>query len=134
GVATLVALAYLPMASYGRWHTRFDRGLPWTLDGEAFLDRAVHQHEGHALRLADDKRLIDWLRRHSAPDEVVLEAQLPEYRWGSRISMFTGRPTLLGYRHHQSQQRTLPAFNEAIELRRQNIEAIYASQAADPAL
>ena len=27
---------------------------------------------------------------------TVLEAQIPEYRWGSRVSIYTGLPTILG--------------------------------------
>jgi uncharacterized membrane protein len=39
----------------------------------------------------------------------------------------SGLPTLLGYRHHQRQQRPLPALADAIELRRQNVAAVYAT-------
>ena len=56
---------------------------------------------------------------------MILEAQLPEYQWGSRLSVHSGRPTVLGYRHHQTQQRPLPALSDAIELRRHNVAAIY---------
>ena len=129
--ATLMALAYLPLATYGRSQVRFDPRAPWTLDGEAFLGYAVHDEAGQRLRLADDARIIGWLRANAGPDDVVLEAQLPEYRWGSRISTYSGRPTVLGYRYHQTQQRPLPALDAAIELRRRNVAAIYAT--ADPA-
>ncbi len=79
------------------------------------------------LALAGDAAMIGWLRAHAEAHDVVVEAQLPEYRWGSRISSFTGRPTLLGYRYHQTQQRPVPALSEAIELRRRNVAAIYES-------
>ena len=125
--STVIAMAYLPLATYGRMHTRFNSTLPLTLDGEAFLAHAVYEINGVRIDLADDYKMIRWLREHAASDDVLLEAHLPEYRWGSRMSVFTGRPTLLGYRHHQSQQRPLPALREAIELRQQNIRAIYES-------
>ncbi len=124
-LVTLVAAAYLPLATYGRSQARFDPGAALTLDGEAFLDYAVHDVSGQRLRLADDARIIRWLRANAAPDDVILEAQLPEYRWGSRLSTYSGRSTVLGYRHHQTQQRPVPALGHAIELRRQNIPAIY---------
>jgi uncharacterized membrane protein len=133
-MASLLALAYLPLATYGRNQTRFAPSAPPTLDGEAFLADASYDYQGTRLRLADDQRIIAWLRRHTAPDAVILEAQLPEYRWGSRISAFTGRPTVLGYRHHESQQRPLPELRKAIELRRRNVAALYASADAQAAL
>jgi uncharacterized membrane protein len=124
-LATLVAAAYLPLATYGRSQARFDPGAEFTLDGEAFLGYAVHDVDGRRLRLADDAGIIRWLRANAADDDVILEAQLPEYQWGSRLSTYSGRSTVLGYRHHQTQQRPLPALFDAIELRRQNIPAIY---------
>jgi YYY domain-containing protein len=134
GAATVLALAYLPLAIHGRAQTRFDPAAVATLDGEAFLAYAIHDYGGVRLRLADDYRLIRWLREHSAADDVVVEAQLPEYRWGSRMSAFTGRPTLLGYRYHETQQRPVPPLGEAIELRRQNVAAIYESPDAGRAI
>jgi uncharacterized membrane protein len=35
----------------------------------------------------------------------VLEASIPPYRWGSRVSVYTGLPTVLGWESHQRQQR-----------------------------
>jgi len=129
--ATFVACAYLPLGTYGRSQTRFDPGAAATLDGEAYMAYAVYDFRGERLRLADDARIIRWLRQNAGNDDLVLEAQLPEYQWGSRISTYSGRPTLLGYRYHQTQQRPTPALGEAIELRRQNIAAIYATTDAD---
>jgi uncharacterized membrane protein len=82
---------------------------------------------------AGDAAIIG-LRAHAGPHDVVVEAQLPEYRWGSRISSFTGRPTVLGYRYHETQQRPVPALAEAIELRKRNVAAIYESADAAGAL
>jgi uncharacterized membrane protein len=39
--------------------------------------------------------------------------------------MFTGRPTLLGYRFHESQQRPVAALGDAIRLRERNVSALY---------
>jgi uncharacterized membrane protein len=131
GAITVVALAFVPLATVGRAQGRFAAWTPLTLDGEAFLRTAEYRYDGKLLRLADDRALIDWVRAHAGAHDIVVEAQVPEYRWGSRISIYTGRPTLLGYRHHQTQQRPVPALGDAIELRRRNIAAIYES--ADPA-
>ncbi len=134
GIASAVALAYLPFGAYGRLQTRFDPAAPLTLDGEAFLRYAVFDLGGTRLPLAGDAAIIGWLRAHANAADVVLEAQLPEYRWGSRVSAFTGLATPLGYRHHQAQQRPAAALGEAIELRRRNVAAIYATADADAAM
>ncbi|MGE0806095.1 MAG: DUF2298 domain-containing protein, partial [Burkholderiaceae bacterium] len=126
-IVAVPALAYLPLGVVGRMQSRFDASAPWTLDGEAFLQYARLSAGDATIALAGDAQLIAWLRRNAAPRDVILEAQLPEYRWGSRIASFTGRPTLLGYRHHQAQQRPLPALGNAIELRRRNVAALYES-------
>ncbi|MBN9427507.1 MAG: glycosyltransferase family 39 protein [Burkholderiales bacterium] len=129
-ITALPALAFLPLGAIGKMQSRFDASAPWTLNGEAFLEYARLNTGNATIALAGDAQLIDWLRRHGRPHDVILEAQLPEYRWGSRIASFTGLPTLLGYRHHQTQQRPLPALGQAIELRRRNVAALY--EAADP--
>ncbi|MEO7760857.1 MAG: DUF2298 domain-containing protein, partial [Casimicrobiaceae bacterium] len=128
---TMLALAYFPLAVFGRMHSRFDPRVAMTLDGEAFFADAVYQLNGQPLKLADDYRIIVWLRAHAGRNDIVLEAQLPEHRWGSRIATFTGRPTLLGYRYHESQQRPVPELRRAVELRRVNIAKLYG--AADSA-
>jgi uncharacterized membrane protein len=36
-----------------------------------------------------------------------LEANTVEYRWGSRVSIYTGLPSVIGWNWHQRQQRSL---------------------------
>jgi len=122
---TLIAVAYLPLAGFGRAHTRFEPHASPSLDGEAFFAHAVYDYNGSKLVLADDYQMIRWLREHAASRDVVLEAQTPEYRWGGRISVFTGLPTLLGYRYHESQQRPVAELRKAVELRRDNVQGLY---------
>lgn len=49
-----------------------------------------------------DVAAIAWLRRHAAPDAVVLESAGEDYSPSghARISTFTGRPTVLGWPGH----------------------------------
>ena len=50
-----------------------------------------------------DPGAIAWLREHTGPGEVVLEATGPEYspQGHARMSVFTGRPTVLGWAGHE---------------------------------
>ncbi len=53
----------------------------------------------------DDHAAIMWLRQHTAPDAIILEASGSSYRYDNRISALTGRATLLGWGFHENQWR-----------------------------
>jgi uncharacterized membrane protein len=77
---------------------------------------------------ADDARLIDWLNVNAPGDAHILETStLGAYEYKSRISAFTGLPTVLGWGGHQNQWRG--TFDEAAR-RHSLVERIY--NTADP--
>jgi uncharacterized membrane protein len=80
---------------------------PHGLDGMAYMDQAKYSDNNRDLKLADDKQAILWMLRNVAGSPVILEAQTPEYRWGSRFSIYTGLPTVQGWNWHQKQQRSV---------------------------
>ena len=124
----LVAATYPLVATPARALDRMAPEVGPTLDGMAYMEQAEHHENGATLQLADDYALIRWLQEEVAGAPVILEAQGPsEYRWAGRVSIYTGLPTLLGWRYHQTQQRTLPQQSLFIDQRRANINGLYST-------
>ena len=66
-----------------------------TLDGEAWIARVY----------PDDYAGIRWLRGHTPPDTIILEAPGGSYSFHGRMAAFTGRATLMGWDFHELQWR-----------------------------
>ncbi len=121
------SLVYPVYATPARLDDRF-AALPATLDGMAYLDNATFTDgpdgfEPSTMQLRQDRVAIDWLRENVDGSPVILEAVTPLYRWGSRISVYTGLPTVIGWDWHQTQQR--PGMQNLIDRRKADVEAIF---------
>ncbi len=85
--------------------------------------------EGRAVPYVSpgDRRAIDWLRAGAAPDAVVAEAVGDDYNvtGAGRVSVFTGRPTVLGWQGHEQQ------WSHPVGTRRADVQALYTTP--DPA-
>jgi YYY domain-containing protein len=102
----LIGVALYPLgASYGKVRDRWDRSLPGGLDGTLYMTTAHYQDNGQDLPLENDRQAIVWLQDHVVGSPVIAEANTPLYRWGSRISIYTGLPSIIGWDWHQKQQR-----------------------------
>jgi YYY domain-containing protein len=103
GVAALMPL----MAVRGKAQFRFDLQTcaPVTLDGMDFM-KCAKQYEGNA-------EIMEGLSEDT------------QYHWGSRISIYTGLPAVLGWNWHQRQQRVLDPFGRIVETRNANVNAFY---------
>jgi YYY domain-containing protein len=123
-IFVLAAVAYPLLASKAKVGLRFS-DMPLTLDGMQYMDFARYLDDGRDLNLPADAQAIRWLQDNVAGTPVVLEGRSPVYRWGSRISIYTGLPTILGWDVHQSQQRA--GYAGMIQERTADVDRAYAS-------
>jgi len=123
-VFVLAALAYPLLASKGKLGLRFI-DLPLSLDGMQYMDYAQYNDDGTDLNLPAAAKAIRWMQDNVVGTPVVLEGRSPVYRWGSRISIYTGLPTILGWDVHQGQQRA--GYTSAIQQRMADVERAYAT-------
>jgi YYY domain-containing protein len=75
------------------------------LDGMAYMQTvAYNDHEG-PLTLKHDYDAIEWMQRNIEGSPVIVEGLSDQYRWGNRVSIYTGLPAVIGWDWHQRQQR-----------------------------
>lgn len=93
-----------------------ENSVPFTLDGMAFMKVTYPQ----------DYAGIQWLNAHVHGAQVIAEADDTYYDWRSRVSMFTGLPTIING-IHEAEQR----YSDPLEGRRQDVKTLYST--SDPA-
>lgn len=110
GLAALVAGAslYTIMATMAKMDDRISDRTPHTLDGLAYMRYSFYTDEWGTMDLNQDYQAIRWLQEHVQGSPVIVEANLRQlYRWGSRMTINTGLPGVVGWEWHQQQQRAV---------------------------
>ena len=128
-LVTVASLCYPMMATKPRLDQRFADHL-----GSGTLNALDWMHygtlvtaTGRTISFSDDLAAIDWFNEHVAGSPVIAEASIGPYRGdGSRFSIATGLPTIIGWDRHERQQR----YPDGIEQRVQDVRQLYTS--ADP--
>lgn len=103
--AVFGAALYPLTAAPAKMDDRMSKDTPLSLDGMAYMDSALYDDLGVQIPLSSDYRAIRWVQDNVSGSPVIVEAQIPEYRWGSRFAIYTGLPAVLGWNFHQRQQR-----------------------------
>jgi YYY domain-containing protein len=127
GVLIFLAALYPVMAGKAKVQDRFDARAGPSLDGMAYMQYSVYGDNGQPIELKWDRDAIYWLLENVEGTPVIAEGNTEErglYRWGSRVSINTGMPTILGWSWHQRQQRSaMPG--QWIDRRLRDISTLY---------
>jgi YYY domain-containing protein len=101
------AALYPLLAGIAKVKDRMVESAPHTLDGMAYMNYASYDWKG-PMDLSQDYRAIRWMQENVEGSPVIVEANMRDlYRWGSRFSINTGLPAVVGWEWHQQQQRAI---------------------------
>lgn len=124
-VAVLVMVLYLPMTftwvAFMQGCRLPDKPRHLGLDGLAYIASAN----------PGDYEAAKWLREYAPEDAIILEAEGDSYTDYARISMMSGRQTVLGWFVHEWLWRN---DKEAVEKRRSDVRGIYGAKTTSEAL
>ena len=123
-VLGLACAVYPILATRTKVPNRFET-LPPTLDGMAFMAGASYRDRDRDLDLPSDWRAIRWVLGSVDGTPVIMEGNAPLYHWGSRFSIYTGLPAVLGWDWHQKQQRA--GYTERVDQRLRDVQRFYDS-------
>ncbi len=101
------AALYPILASFAKIEDRIAEDAPHTLDGMTYMQHATYYDEGATLDLSEDYNAIRWMQDNVLGSPVIVEANQVEYHWGTRYTIYTGLPGVIGWNWHMRQQRTI---------------------------
>ena len=115
-------MVYPILGTRDRNSTKFDTtGLG--LDGMAYMESVTYQNDGTPLTLKYDLEAIEWMQENVEGSPVIIEGLTDLYRWGNRVSIYTGLPAVIGWDWHQRQQRV--KYASSVSERRDEIDRFY---------
>ncbi|HEV2067859.1 MAG TPA: DUF2298 domain-containing protein [Thermomicrobiales bacterium] len=88
-------------------------------------DEGVELSNPVTLSYDEDRVVIEWFNEEVAGTPVIAEASINPYRCGgSRISIHTGLPVVIGWVRHQEQQR----YRDSLGQRRDDLRTLYTTE------
>ncbi len=131
-ILTAGAFLYTLTASSDKMTDRVAPQAPHTLDSMTYMDYAMYWEEAD-MDLSQDYHAIRWMQDHVQGSPVIVEMNVPEYRWGTRYTIYTGLPGVVGWNFHQRQQRALLP-STVVTDRVDQVGIFYGTQDVDDAL
>ncbi len=116
GVLVLFAVSYPLIATNKKITDRWPdiQNPPHALDGAQYmlgdvksLNPAIYNDENRPINLSHDYPAILFMQDHVSGSPVFVEGHTEEYRWGSRFSIYTGLPSVVGWSWHVRQHNSL---------------------------
>jgi len=132
-VAVLVigVLVYPVLGTRHRNSLRFEQsGL--ALDGMAYMETSTYVDKEGPLTLKYDLDAIEWMQENIEGSPVIIEGLADQYRWGNRISIYTGLPAVIGWDWHQRQQRV--GYANTVTRRRVEVDKFFDNSQRSTAL
>ncbi|MGB3307448.1 MAG: DUF2298 domain-containing protein [Thermomicrobiales bacterium] len=125
-ILILASLAYPVYATPIRLDQHFAQsGASVTLNAFDWMNYGEIQYtDGQWVGYKDDRAAIDWMNDNIAGTPVIAEASFGPYRCnGSRFSIATGLPDVIGWKRHEEQQRYL----DDLAQRENDLRQLYAT-------
>ena len=101
------AALYPVLGGVAKIKDRMAYNAPHSLDGMDFMQYAEYADLDTNMDLSQDYEAIRWMQENIEGSPVIVEANQVEYHWGTRYTVYTGLPGVIGWNWHQRQQRTL---------------------------
>jgi uncharacterized membrane protein len=104
----LFSTALFPvLASADKITDRISDATLLTLDGMDYMKYSTYFENDTTMDLSQDYAGIRWMQENIQGSPVILEANVSEYLWGNRYTIYTGLPGVIGWNWHQRQQRAI---------------------------
>jgi uncharacterized membrane protein len=117
-IAVIMSLFYPLVATRPRLDQRFEgnpgatnlNGYDWMRYG------TLTNQRGETIIFSGDRDAIYWFLDEVEGTPVIMEAHIGPYRGnGSRFSINTGLPAVMGWANHETQQRYIPGIDERVQ-------------------
>lgn len=105
GLLVFGAFLYPVFAGADKMTDRMSASAPHTLDGMKYMETATYYQDNFVMDLSEDYAAIQWMQDNVEGSPVIVEASPTEYKFGSRYTIYTGLPGVVGWNYHQRQQR-----------------------------
>ncbi len=99
------AFMYPVFAGTDKMTDRMSDSAPHTLDGMKYMETSIYYQDDFVMDLSEDYDAIQWMQDNVEGSPVIVEASPTEYKFGSRYTIYTGLPGVVGWNYHQRQQR-----------------------------